>query len=99
MAASAATAGGGGRGFTGAGRARLSLNVVPITAFIMVLSSAVLESRQPRFHAAEGHASSLCVRVCVHAPPPPSILISAASKRSSECEDGPSGWELLLVKM
>lgn len=89
-------------GWTGAGRERPSLNVVPITAFIMGLSSAVLDLQQhpptPPFHAAERLAPSLhacvCACMCVQ-----SILISAGRERSTECEDGPSGLRLLLVKM
>lgn len=52
-------------GDTRAGRSQWTLNVVPITAFIMGLSSAVLGAQQPPFHAAEGYDSSLCVCACV----------------------------------
>lgn len=87
-------------GRAGAGRARSSFNAVPITAFIMGLSSAVLDLQRPPCNAAEGLASSLhaCVCACMCACVP-SILISAGSDRSTECEDGPSGWKLLFVKM
>lgn len=92
-----------GGGQTGAGRARPSLNVVPITAFIMGLSSAVSDPQQPPIPCCRRTCLlyvcvSVCVRlyVCMRTQ---SILISAGSERSTECEVGPSGWKLLLVKM